>query len=81
MWDLSTDKVGWVGAACRATMVGHQHTVRCLQVLRIIGMECINMEDDHTLLQADDDKVISGSYDLTLKVWDIITGQCTKTLR
>ena len=32
MWDLATDKVGWVGAACRATMVGHMHTVRCLQV-------------------------------------------------
>lgn len=32
VWDLATDKVGWVGAACRATMVGHMHTVRCLQV-------------------------------------------------
>lgn len=31
VWDLATDKVGWVGAACRATMVGHMHTVRCLQ--------------------------------------------------
>ena len=33
VWDLATDKVGWVGAACRATMVGHMHTVRCLQVI------------------------------------------------
>ncbi len=32
-------------------------------------------------LQADDDKVISGSYDLTLKVWDIKTGHCKLTLR
>ena len=32
VWDLATDKVGWVGAACRATMIGHMHTVRCLQV-------------------------------------------------
>ena len=32
MWDLATDRVGWVGAACRATMIGHMHTVRCLQV-------------------------------------------------
>ena len=32
VWDLATDKVGWVGATCRATMVGHMHTVRCLQV-------------------------------------------------
>ena len=36
VWDLATDKVGWVGAACRATMVGHMHTVRCLQVSRQI---------------------------------------------
>ena len=32
VWDLSTDHVGWVGATCRATMIGHMHTVRCLQV-------------------------------------------------
>ena len=32
-------------------------------------------------LQADDEKVISGSYDLTLKVWDIKTGTCNHTLR
>lgn len=31
--------------------------------------------------QADDNKVISGSYDQTLKIWDIKTGQCQKTLR
>ncbi|KAL5516010.1 hypothetical protein EMCRGX_G001266 [Ephydatia muelleri] len=61
VWDLSTDKVGWVGAACRATMVGHLHTVRCLQ--------------------ADDDRVISGSYDHTLKIWDIRSGHCNATLR
>ena len=32
-------------------------------------------------LQADDEKVISGSYDLTLKLWDIKTGTCNHTLR
>ena len=35
----------------------------------------------HLYTQADDDKVISGSYDLTLKVWDIRTGYCQQTLR
>ena len=32
VWDLSTDNVNWVGATCKITMVGHMHTVRCLQV-------------------------------------------------
>ena len=31
--------------------------------------------------QVDDEKVVSGSYDKTLKVWDIKTGQCRLTLR
>jgi len=33
------------------------------------------------LLKVDDEKVVSGSYDKTLKVWDIKTGQCRRTLR
>ena len=37
--------------------------------------------DMRVYLQADDEKVISGSYDLTLKVWDIKTGTCNHTLR
>ena len=36
-------------------MVGHTHTVRCLQ--------------------SDHNRVISGSYDHTLKIWDIATWQ------
>jgi len=32
-------------------------------------------------LKVDDEKVVSGSYDKTLKVWDIKTGQCRRTLR
>ena len=31
--------------------------------------------------KVDDEKVVSGSYDRTLKVWDIKTGQCRRTLR
>lgn len=33
------------------------------------------------LSQVDDEKVISGSYDLMLKIWDIRTGVCRRTLR
>ena len=33
------------------------------------------------LIQVDDEKVVSGSYDKTLKVWDIKTGDCKLTLR
>jgi F-box/WD-40 domain protein 7 len=32
-------------------------------------------------LQVDDDKVVSGSYDKTLKIWDISSGHCRLTLR
>lgn len=32
-------------------------------------------------LQVDDEKVISGSYDTTLKIWDLKTGHCRRTLR
>ncbi|MBO5838211.1 MAG: hypothetical protein J6R06_00850, partial [Bacteroidales bacterium] len=28
----------------------------------------------------DGTKIISGSYDKTIKIWDAITGQCLKTL-
>ena len=34
-----------------------------------------------SLSQTDDSKVVSGSYDHTVKVWDLMTGQCTNTLR
>lgn len=40
----------------------------------------IGHRDTVRCLQVDDDKVISGSYDMTLKVWDLRTGQCRKTL-
>ena len=58
---MFTENVSWLGATCRVTMVGHTHTVRCLQ--------------------SDDDRVISGSYDHTLKIWGIATGTCKHTLR
>ncbi len=32
-------------------------------------------------IQVDDEKAISGSYDKTLKVWGIKTGECRMTLR
>ena len=54
-------KANWSSIACKATMVGHTDSVRCLDV--------------------NGDRVISGSYDNSLKVWDINSGQCTKTLR
>ena len=38
-------------------------------------------EDTVRCLQVDDEKVVSGSYDKTLKVWDIRTGHCRHTLR
>ena len=40
----------------------------------------IGHRDTVRCLQVDDDKVISGSYDMMLKIWDLRTGQCRKTL-
>ena len=33
VWDLSFESY-WSGASCKVTMIGHMHTVRCLQVKR-----------------------------------------------
>uniref|UniRef100_A0A5S6QYA0 F-box domain-containing protein n=1 Tax=Trichuris muris TaxID=70415 RepID=A0A5S6QYA0_TRIMR len=60
VWDLSMNR-SWSSIACRATMLGHASTVRCLQM--------------------DDEKIVSGSYDTTLKVWDLVSSQCFETLR
>jgi F-box/WD-40 domain protein 7 len=32
VWDLKNTGKDWSSAACRVTMIGHMHTVRCLQV-------------------------------------------------
>jgi len=42
---------------------------------------CLDEVTCARLLKVDDEKVVSGSYDRTLKVWDIKTGQCRRTLR
>ena len=34
VWDLSFASY-WAGASCKVTMVGHLHTVRCLQVRKV----------------------------------------------
>ena len=42
---------------------------------------CVCWWSDVSVWKVDDEKVVSGSYDRTLKVWDIKTGQCRRTLR
>lgn len=48
--------------------------------------KCLQVDNTSTCcilvsLQSDGEKVISGSYDHTLKVWDVKCGQCKVTLR
>ena len=60
-WDLSGYGLDWSRVTCRRTFLGHNDTVRCLQVGGGV--------------------LVSGSYDNTLKIWNVDTGLCTNTLR
>ena len=37
VWDLA-EGVGWSRSRCTVTMVGHSHTVRCLQVVFLLAI-------------------------------------------
>lgn len=58
---------------CTYTYILTYHWLSSAGIPNLIGVVVFD--------QADDNKVVSGSYDQTLKIWDIKTGQCQKTLR
>ncbi|KRX92156.1 TP53-regulating kinase [Trichinella pseudospiralis] len=70
LWDIRTNNPLAV-----MTLLGHSGTVRCLQ---LNGSRLASGSNDHTL-KMDDEKIISGSYDKTLRTWDLKTGQQSAT--
>ena len=61
-----------VGFECDCLLAFHLHKVCSLMavLLNIIF-----------LIEVDDVKIVSGSYDRTLKLWDIKTGRCKTSFR
>jgi F-box/WD-40 domain protein 7 len=87
VWDLCCSvQEQWSSIACKVTMIGHTATVRCVQVgwyLNVI-QSFLNFSlyfSFDWFLKMDMDKVVSGSYDNTLKIWNLKTGECSQTLR
>ncbi|KFD65323.1 hypothetical protein M514_22483 [Trichuris suis] len=72
VWDIRTNNHLAV-----MTLSGHSHTVRCLQ---LSNLRLASGSNDSSI-KMDDEKIISGSYDRTLKVWDLVSSQCFETLR
>ena len=72
VWDVATGK-------CVATLEGHSDEVRC-------GVRCTFCDDVSSLqvydvaVFPDGLRVVSASGDGTLKVWELLTGECVRTL-
>ncbi|XP_065562942.1 F-box/WD repeat-containing protein 7-like isoform X2 [Artemia franciscana] len=71
VWDMRTNSPWSV-----ITLCGHSGTVRCLHLL---DNRLISGSTDRTI-KMDEKKVVSGSYDRSVRVWNIKTGNCEKIL-
>src|SRR5690606_27170743 len=69
VWDLKTAK-------CKMTLTGHKGCVNCFQYdetrVPCLGFLCLI----HCLVQ-----LVSGSGDKEIKIWDMNTGICLKSLK
>eukprot|EP00118_Oscarella_pearsei_P004897 m.21743 g.21743 ORF g.21743 m.21743 type:complete len:730 (+) comp28214_c0_seq1:139-2328(+) len=87
VWDLTNTGGDWSCAACRATMVGHLHTVRCLQVddTKVISgsydktLKVWNMMDGQCqmTLRGHDEAVLCLQYDSD----KIVSGSADKKIK
>ena len=72
VWDVATGE-------CVVTPRGHSSYVRC-GVRCTFVMTCLRRRS-RALPFPDGRRVVSGSEDKTLKVWDVATGECVATLK
>ncbi|XP_065830255.1 F-box/WD repeat-containing protein 7-like [Oscarella lobularis] len=87
VWDLTNTGRDWSCAACRATMVGHLHTVRCLQVddQKIVSgsydktLKVWNMTDGQCklTLRGHDEAVLCLQYDAS----KMVSGSADKKIK
>ena len=90
VWDLA-DGPGWSRGSCRLTILGHTGFFplpSLLQPHHAITTFARPSFPPHALradivrcLHADGAVAVSGSYDATLRVWDLHSGQCLHVLR
>lgn len=55
-------------------MIGHNNHVRCLEVREM------DKSEERSVFQMGEQNMISGSYDSSLKLWSLETGECVRTL-
>ena len=72
VWDVATGE-------CVATLEGHSECVRC-GVHCTFAMIWLRRRSIGVAVFPDGRRVVSGSLDKTLKVWDVETGECVATL-
>ena len=75
VWDVVTGE-------CVATLKGHSKEVRC--GVRYLWYFCVDVCSSWVNCVAvfpDGRRIVSGSDDKTLKVWDVATGKCVATLK
>lgn len=70
LWDIEQGK-------CQRTLFGHVEGVWSVDVRLLLALRRACVQD---LVQADKLRLVSGSHDRTVKVWDRTTGKCMHTL-
>jgi len=60
-WNIKT-------GTCRKLFKGHSYPINCMQVSVVISYEATTLS---LISQVHGDRLYSGSYDKTVKVWDI----------
>ena len=82
VWDVES-------GACRHALMGHQVIIEILLPDNLVFsyLHCDSMANIIILIQSltsgmelRDNILVSGNADSTVKIWDILTGQCLQTL-
>mmetsp|Transcript_42067 Transcript_42067/g.72880 ORF Transcript_42067/g.72880 Transcript_42067/m.72880 type:complete len:310 (-) Transcript_42067:24-953(-) len=76
VWDLKS-------GVCKRVLVGHEKSIQSVSVdwddkKKLMALTA---SADHTLMKWDTKRVLTSSYDKTIKLWDIDEATCMQTLR